>query len=194
MQANNERFDRFYAVMEAGLDVPMQIQSDLDTVRKMFADVVDADDYNIAVRRRLVEYALHQRQRADKVFSSPDPARAAQVLRRNAYEPSQFYPWSAHMLAKLYLTGNGVPRDEGEAFYLLSMCGNSPARFVETVRWSIPADRLACYLTLAQALRFGWGTSRNTERADTIEAQVTQDYRTMTGKQLTVNELREVLR
>jgi len=194
MKESNDRFDRFYALMEAGLDVPMQIQSDLDTVQKMFATVVDADDYNMAVRRRLVEYALHQRQRSDKVFATRDPARAAQVLRRNSYEPDQFSPWSAHMLAKLYLTGNGVPRDEGEAFYLLSLCGNTPARFVDSVRWSIPADALSCYLTLAQALRFGWGTPINVARADTIETQVVKDYRDMTGKQLNVTQLREVLR
>ncbi len=194
MKESNDRFDRFYALMEAGLDVPMQIQSDLDTVQKMFADVVDSDDYNMAVRRRLVEYALHQRQLSSRVFPTRNPARAAQVLRLNAYDPDQFYPWSAHMLAKLYLTGNGVPRDEGEAFFLLSLCGNTPARFVDAVSWSIPADTLGCYLTLAQALRFGWGTAVNAGRADTIEAQVAKDYRAMTGKQLTINELREILR
>ena len=194
MKESNDRFDRFYALMEAGLDVPMQTQSDLDTVQKMFAEVVDTNDYNMAVRRRLVEYALHQRQRSDKVFATRDPARAAQVLRRNAYEPDQFYPWSAHMLAKLYLTGNGVPRDEGEAYYLLEMCGRTPGNFVDSVRWSIPADTLGCYLTLAQALRFGWGTSINIARADTIEAQVVKDYRAMTGKQMNVTELRQVLR
>ena len=49
MKESNDRFDRFYALMEAGLDVPMQTQSDLDTVQKMFASVVDSDDYNMAL-------------------------------------------------------------------------------------------------------------------------------------------------
>lgn len=195
MKESNDRFDRFYTLMEAGLDVPMQTQSDLDTVQEMFDTVVDADDYNMAVRRRLVEYALHQRQRSDKVFPTRDPARAAQVLRRNAYEPSQFYPWSAHMLAKLYLTGSGVPRDEGQAFFLLSLCGlNSPGKFVDAVKWSIPSDTLACFLTRAQALRFGWGTPINIAKADSLEAEVIKDYRNMTGQQLNVTQLREVLR
>ncbi len=194
LKESNDRFDRFYALMESGLDVPMEVQSDLDTVNKMFEQVVDTDDYNMAVRRRLVEYALHQRQLSSRVFPTRNPARAAQVLRRNAYEPSQFYPWSAHMLAKLYLTGVGVPRDESEAFYLLSQCITKPGNFVDAVRWSIPADKLSCNLTLAQALRFGWGTPINTERADAIETQVAQEYRAMTGKTLNVTELREVLR
>ena len=194
MKETNDRFDRFYALMESGLDVPMQIQSDLDTVQKMFEDVVDTDDYNMAVRRRLVEYTLHLRKYSSRVFATPDPARAAQVLRRNAYDPANFYPWSAHMLAKLYLTGNGVPRDEVEAYFLLNRCGQRPGNFVKSVSWIIPSDALGCYLTQAQALRYGWGTSINVARADTIEAQVVKDYRAMTGKQLTVNELREVLR
>jgi len=194
MKESNDRFDRFYALMEAGLDVPMQVQSDLDTVRKMFADVVDTDDYNMAVRRRLVEYALHQRALSNRVFPQPDPARAAQVLRLNAYDPAEFHPWSAHMLAKLYLTGRGVPRDEGEAFYLLDSCGRPAARFVDSVGWSVPADKLACALTLAQALRYGWGTPVNPSRADNLEQIVVREYRNLTGKNLSVAEVREVLR
>lgn len=171
----------------------MQIQSDLDTVKKMFADVVDTDNYNMAVRRRLVEYALHMRQRSDQLFLTRNPNRAAEVLRRNAYDPANFYPWSAHMLAKLFLTGTGVPQDEAEAFSLLNECGQKPGRFVQSVSWSIPADAIGCRLTLAQAHRFGWGTSVNIARADQIEAIAVADYRRLTGKTSSAAELREVL-
>jgi TPR repeat protein len=154
---------------------------------------VDPQDYNIAARRRMVEFALHQRRHAQHFFPSPNPARAAAILRRNAYSAQHFYPWSAMTLAKLYLTGRGVPRDEGEALRLVSLCETArPGKFSKPQM--IPGDTVACLLLKARMHRSGWGAPPDDAAAGRVERAAEAAYASATGRRLSAAELAPLFR
>lgn len=189
----NRNNDRMWDLLEADLDVPMQTRGELDALQKLLDGHVDPQDYNIAARRRMVEFALHQRRHSQHFFPTPDPARAAEILRRNAYSAQHFYPWSAMTLAKLYLTGRGVPRDEGEALRLVSLCWTAlPGKF--TKPQMIPGDVVACMLLKARMHRNGWGAPPDEAAATGAERAAETHYANATGRRLTAAELAPLFR
>lgn len=184
---------RMWLLLEADLDVPMETRGELDALKNLLDAHVDAEDYNIAARRRMVEFALHQRRHSQHFFSSPNPARAAEILRRNAYSAKHFYPWSAMTLAKLYLVGRGVPRDEGEALRLVSLCEKArPGNFVK--KDAIPGDTVACLLLKARMHRNGWGEPPDEAAASRVERAAESAYAVATGRRKTAAELAPLFR
>ena len=184
----NRNNERMWLLLEADLDVPMETRGELEALQNLLEGHVDPDDYNIAARRRMVDFALHQRRHAKHFFPSPNPARAAEILRRNAYSAQHFYPWSAMTLAKLYLTGHGVPRDEGEALRLVGLCETAqPGKF--TKPQMIPGDVVACLLLKARMHRNGWGAPPDEAAAGAAERAAETAYANATRRRMTAAEL-----
>ena len=193
MDEESRNNERMWLLLEADLDVPMETRGELDALKTLLEANVDPEDYNIAARRRMVEFALHQRRHSQHFFSSPNPARAAEILRRNAYSAKHFYPWSAMTLAKLYLTGRGVPRDEDEALRLVSLCETAkPGNF--TKKQAIPGDIVACLLLKARMHRNGWGAPPNEAAAARVERAAESSYAYATGRRMTAAELAPLFR
>lgn len=187
---NNERM---WLLLEADLDVPMETRGELEALKNLLDAHVDAEDYNIAARRRMVEFALHQRRHSQHFFPSANPERAVEILRRNAYSAKHFYPWSAMTLAKLYLVGHGVPRDEGEAMRLVSLCEKArPGNFAK--KEAIPGDTVACLLLKARMHRNGWGEPPDEAAATRVERAAESAYAAATGRRKTAAELAPLFR
>jgi hypothetical protein len=193
MDEDQRTRERLWLLLENDLDVPMQTRADLEALQNLLNGHVDPDDYNIAARRRMVEFALHQRRHAQHFFASPNPARAAEILRRNAYSARHFYPWSAMTLAKLHLVGRGVPRDEGEALRLVGLCETArPGNF--TKPQMIPGDVVACLLLKAHMHRSGWGGPPDEAAAARAERAAEAAYAQAAGRRLSAAELAPLFR
>ena len=193
MDEDSRNNERMWLLLEADLDVPMETRGELEALQNLLEAHVDPEDYNIAARRRMVEFALHQRRHAQHFFSSPNPARAAEILRRNAYSAQHFYPWSAMTLAKLYLVGRGVPRDEGEALRLVSLCETAkPGNFPK--KQAIPGDIVACLLLKARMHRNGWGEPPDEAAASRAERAAESTYASATGRRMTAADLAPLFR
>lgn len=153
---SNALDDRIWFALENDLDFPLKTQGELDALKALLKANTEGtgNDYNIHARRRQAEFALYLRPQSDQVFPQRNPTEAARLTRMNAYSKKEFHPWSALTLAKLYLTGRGVPQDEGEARYLIDLCVNKvgPQAFKNTL-----ADELGCHVLDAQMHRNGWG-------------------------------------
>lgn len=130
----------------------------------------------------LVEYALWIAPDAERVFPEPDPALAAAILRDKVFnpDPNERESWAANELAKLYLTGDGVPRDELAAFQLLSRCAESSpagALYGGTKRTEDPSiAETRCLLNLASLYEHGWGVDADTKKAETLREQARQRF------------------
>lgn len=185
--------ERMWALLEADLDVAVETRADQEALKDLLDAHVDPEQYNIAARRRMVEFALHQRRYAQHFFPTANPVRAAEILRRNAYSARHFYPWSAMTLAKLHLTGRGVPRDEGEALRLVSLCETArPGNF--PVKQSIPGDIVACLLLKARMHRNGWAEAPNEAAAARAERAAESTYAAATGRRLSAADLAALFR
>ncbi|MFG6414462.1 hypothetical protein ACG02S_11195 [Roseateles sp. DC23W] len=193
MDEDSRNNERMWLLLEADLDVPMETRGELEALQALLDAHVDPQDYNIAARRRMVQFALHQRRHAQHFFPSSNPARAAEILRRNAYSAQHFYPWAALTLAKLYLTGRGVPRDEGEALRLVSLCETArPGNFPK--KEAIPGDIVACLLLKARMHRNGWGAPPDEAAAGAAERAAESAYASATRRRLTAAELAPLFR
>lgn len=193
MDEDARNSERMWLLLEADLDVPMETRGELDALKSLLDANVDPEDYNIAARRRMVEFALHQRRHAQHFFSAPNPARAAEILRRNAYSAKHFYPWAAMTLAKLYLVGRGVPRDEGEALRLVTLCETAqPGRFSKPQM--VPGDTVACLLLKARMHRNGWGAPPDEDAATRVERAAEQVYANATGRRMSAAQLTPLFR
>ncbi len=155
MAESNAINDRLWFALENGLDIPLKTQGDLDTLKSLLRDYTEGTgkSYNIHARRRHAELALHMWPRSEHVFPTRNHNDASRLARMNAYSATEFYPWSALMLAKLHLAGRGVAQDEGEARYLIDLCINA-TRDVFKNTW---ADTVSCHVLDAQMHRNGWG-------------------------------------
>lgn len=130
----------------------------------------------------LVEYALWIAPNAEQVFPEPDPALAAAILRDKVFNPNpkKRESWAANQLAKLYLTGDGVPRDEQAAFQLLIRCAeSSPAGelFGDTKRTEDPrVAETRCRLNLANMYEHGWGIDVDAKKAEALREEARQRF------------------
>ena len=169
---------------------PQPTKGDAETLDKLLRRNAEDTDYNIAARRRIVEYALHQRAHSKQFFEQQDPAYAAAMLRRNSYADRDFYPWSAWMLAKLYLGGVGVPQDEGEALYLVELCQQRVRQhFMDTL-----PDTMACRVLRARMQRNGWAGPPDEAAAQATLAQARTLFRSATQRELSDVQLLALFR
>lgn len=155
MDESNALDDRLWFAVENGLDFQLKNQGELDAMKSLLKYNVEGSgkNYNFYARRRQVEYALHLRPQSEHFFPNRHYAEAARLARMNAYARADFHPYAALTLAKLYLTGRGVPQDEGEARYLIDLCNKyAPQDFRPNL-----VDRLGCIVMDAQMHRQGWG-------------------------------------
>ena len=130
----------------------------------------------------LVEYALWIAPDAERVFPEPDPALAAAILRDKVFNPNpkNRQSWAANQLAKLYLMGDGVPRDELAAFQLLSRCAESSpagALYGHTTRTEDPSiAETRCLLNLANMYEYGWGIDADAKKAEALREEARQRF------------------
>ena len=155
MDESNALADRIWFALENDLDFPLKTQGDLDALKSLLQANTEGtgDSYNIHARRRQAEFALHLRPQSDQVFPVRNHAEAARPAPMNADSRKELHPWSALTLAKLYLTGRGVPQDEGEARYLIDLCIKPRQQVFKNTL----ADEVGCHVLDAQMHRNGWG-------------------------------------
>lgn len=186
----NAADERIWTYLDRGLDVPLETRGDADALNKLLRRNAEDADYNIAARRRIVEYALHQRAHSKQFFEQRDPGYAAAMLRRNAYADLDFDPWSALMLAKLYLGGVGVPQDEGEALYLVELCQQ---RVLQLFKNTL-SGTMGCHVLRAQMQRNGWsGPADEAASKDTMR-NARAVFRAATGRDLSDEQLLALFR
>lgn len=147
--------------------------------------------------QRLVEYALWLRPGSEAIFNQPMEPQAAYLLRRATYGINGNYEnWATGMLAKLYLVGRGVPRDEEEALRLFSLCA-SGAGHIQDAKGGLEdelAIRTGCAFNAARMVEKGWGVDPDKTRADQMREEATTYYNTHNKTQLTVAQVEETVK
>jgi hypothetical protein len=151
-RANAEQglYNAMNDAVEKRQEYPLETVRDAETMKKVLDARAARDD--AWAQRRLIEYQLHLRPNADAFFPKRDLAGAVEALRPLAYGNAPD-GWGALMMAKLYVAGVGVPRDEGEAVRLLEDCAQ-PARDGPMAG---AAEVVSCRVMLAILHRNGWG-------------------------------------
>jgi hypothetical protein len=168
MDESNRIYYAMYDAVALDLEYPLKTTADVEAMKEMLLlnAKVDEQGYRYFARKRLIEYALQLRPRSEYFFKGINYEYAATELRKNAYFGGEddgdwdFYPWSAFMLGKLYLTGNGVPLDEGEAYRLIDRCIMERSLKKD---YDESPDKIRCLLTRAQMFKNGWGVLRDNE-------------------------------
>lgn len=160
--ATSKLWNEMWDAIKFGKDYPVYSASEGAELRKMLEVQLTRDDGGeVMATRRLVEYALHIRPYAEFIFPEPDYAYAVSKLHAQAYgEP--FDAWSSNTLARLYLLGLGVPKDESEALSLVTRCGHAlglPSRAKSRV------DDARCAMTRVRILEEGWGVQKDPKAA-----------------------------
>lgn len=128
----------------------------------------------------LAEHGLWLHDDSSLVFSQPQEAEVAAMLRRKAYGLETRQVWAINMLGKMYLTGVGVPRDEQEALRIFEACAtaetdpkfrgnNNSAENVGTVR-------AQCLLNAASIYENGWGVLPDPKKASEMRNQAATAY------------------
>lgn len=158
--ATGRVWDEMWSAVQAGKDYPVYSRAEGAELKRMLdTQLTRSDGGEVLARRRLIEYALHVRPHAEFIFPQPDYVYAATQLRQRTYS-REGDAWSANNLAKLYLLGLGVPKDEGEALRLVTRHGHA----VGTDRKTIDDD-VRCALTRVRMLEEGWGVQKNPKQA-----------------------------
>jgi hypothetical protein len=189
-RAANQLQQQMYEAVAKGLDFKMDTVSDAEAMRTMLDLNAAGDDYRWPARKRLVEMALHQRRQAEHLFNKPDYALAATELRKNAYGGDDFHPWSAWMLAKLYLMGAGVPQDEGEAADLLQACITKQGKGYTDTR----VATVGCHVLQAEMHANGWGYARDADKAAKAMGEAREWHQRYFQQAATDQQLRERFR
>lgn len=158
--ATNALWGEMWNAIKFGKDYPVYSAGEGAELKRMLeVQLTRNDGGEVMAARRLVEYALHIRPYAEFLFPQPDYAYAVGKLHANAYG-NPYDPWSANMLARLYLLGLGVPKDEAEAMKLVTRCGHALGLDKKTVQ-----DDARCALTRVRMLEEGWGVEKNPKKA-----------------------------
>lgn len=156
--ATKQLWDEMWEAIRRGQDYPIHSAAEGAELRRMLdVQATRTDGGEQLARRRLVEYALHVRPGSEHLFLQPDAAYAAAQLRGPAFDQDA---WSANLLAKLYLLGLGVPKDEAEALRLVTRFGNR----LGVVKKAMDDDA-RCALTRVRMLEEGWGTQQDSAAA-----------------------------
>ena len=155
MDADQSTYLAMYDAVRAGVDYPLQTRADADAMKSMLEinARTDGEGYRYFARKRLIEYALHLRPHSKEFFAKPDYEYAASNLRKNAYSDDDFFPWSALMLSRLYLTGRGVPQDDVEAWRLIKLCLKYRS---DKTDYNNKPDHEQCRETQAVMVQQGW--------------------------------------
>lgn len=129
--AVEETRERFWQAVLAGKDIHIRNADD----RRLLVQLLEgkSNEGYWPATQRLVEYALWLRPGSEAVFDKPMEPQAAYLLRRAAYGTERHYEyWASGLLAKLYLVGRGVPRDEEEALRLFTLCAQGVGQVQES--------------------------------------------------------------
>jgi len=155
MDADQRLYLAMYDAVRAGVDYPLKTRSDVEAMKRMLEinARTDGEGYRYFARKRLIEYALHLRPHSQEFFAKPDYDFAASNLRKNAYSDDDFFPWSALMLSRLYLTGRGVPQDDVEAWRLINLCLSYRS---DKTDYNNKPDHAQCRDTQAVMVKQGW--------------------------------------
>lgn len=196
--AVQETRDRFWQAVLDGKDIYLRNADD----RRLLVQLLEgkSNEGYWPATQRLVEYALWLRPGSEAVFEQPMEPQAAYLLRRAAYGTEGNYEyWASGMLAKLYLVGRGVPRDEEEALRLFTLCamGVGLVQASETARGGLedtPAIRARCGFNAARIWEKGWGVDADKAKADKLRQDATAHYNKMNKTQLTVAQVEETIR
>lgn len=159
--ATGRIWDEMWSAVQAGKDYPVYTPAEGAELKRMLdVQMKRTDGGAVTASRRLVEYALHIRPYAEFIFPQQDYAYAAAQLRQHAYGKNGD-AWSANMLAKLYLLGLGVPKDEGEAMALVTRYGHAVGLDKKTLD-----DDARCAMTRVRMLEEGWGVQKDAKKAE----------------------------
>lgn len=196
--AVQETRDRFWQAVLDGKDIYIRNADD----RRLLVQLLEgkSNEGYWPATQRLVEYALWLRPGSEAVFEQPMEPQAAYLLRRAAYGTEGHYEyWASGLLAKLYLVGRGVPRDEEEALRLFTYCaqgvGLVPAS--ETASGGLedtPAIRARCGFNAARIWEKGWGVDPDKAKAEKLRQDATATYNKFKKTQLSVAQVEETIR
>lgn len=195
--AVQETRDRFWQAVLDGKDIQLRNGDD----RRLLVQLLEgkSNEGYWPATQRLVEYALWLRPGSEAVFEQPMEPQAAYLLRRAAYGTEGNYEyWASGLLAKLYLVGRGVPRDEEEALRLFTYCaqgvGQVQASGARGGLEDAPAIRARCGFNAARIWEKGWGVDADKAKADKLRQDATAHYNKMNKTQLTVAQVEETIR
>ena len=195
--AVQETRDRFWQAVLDGKDIQLRNGDD----RRLLVQLLEgkSNEGYWPATQRLVEYALWLRPGSEAVFEQPMEPQAAYLLRRAAYGTEGHYEyWASGLLAKLYLVGRGVPRDEEEALRLFTRCaegiGQLSSSGLQGGLEDRPAIRARCGFNAARIWEKGWGVDPDKEKADKLRQDATAHYNKMNKTQLTVAQVEETIR
>lgn len=144
--------------------------------------------------KRLVEYALWLRPGAQDVFPEPQEKAAAKLLRDKIH--GRFTEgWAKNTLAKLYLVGRGVPRDETKARHLFESCANYTfANYSDTKVEDRVEIEARCGFNLARLHEKGWGVDVDPKKAEQIRNEAVTKYNKEKKTQLSAVQIEELIR
>lgn len=188
---------RFWQAVLDGKDIYLRNADD----RRLLVQLLEgkSNEGYWPATQRLVEYALWLRPGSEAVFAQPMEPQAAYLLRRAAYGTEGHYEyWATGLLAKLYLVGRGVPRDEEEALRLFTLCAQGVGQVQQQDALGgledKPAIRARCGFNAARMWEKGWGVDADKAKADKLRQDATAHYNKMNKTQLTVAQVEETIR
>jgi hypothetical protein len=148
--------------------------------------------------QRLVEYALWLHPDGPTIFpGQPRDDEAALILRRKAYwRDDKRELWAVNMLAKLYLVGRGVEKDEEEALRLFNWCANDKGenRIARSDEEDQVTIRTRCSFNAARMVEKGWGVDADPAKAKAMREQAAAFYNSKNKSQHDVAKLEEMIR
>ncbi len=196
--AVQETRDRFWQAVLDGKDIQLRNGDD----RRLLVQLLEgkSNEGYWPATQRLVEYALWLRPGSEAVFEQPMEPQAALLLRRAAYGTEGHYEyWASGLLAKLYLVGRGVPRDEEEALRLFTLCAQGVGQ-IQSSGGALggledtAAIRARCGFNAARIWEKGWGVDVDTAKADKLRQDATAFYNKIKSSQLSVAQVEETIR
>lgn len=195
--AVQETRERFWQAVLDGKDIHIRNADD----RRLLVQLLEgkSNEGYWPATQRLVEYALWLRPESEAVFEQPMEPQAAYLLRRAAYGSEGNYEyWASGMLAKLYLVGRGVPRDEEEALRLFTLCAQGVGQIQSSgARGGLEdkaAIRARCGFNAARIWEKGWGVDADPAQADKLRQDATAFYNKIKSSQLSVAQVEETIR
>lgn len=194
--AEQETRELFWQAVLAGKDIQIRNAND----RRLLIQILEgkSNEGYWPATQRLVEYALWLRPGSDAVFEQPMEPQAALLLRRAAYGTEGNYEyWASGLLAKLYLVGRGVPRDEEEALRLFTLCAQGVGQVQSSdARGGLEdktAIRARCGFNAARIWEKGWGVDADKSKADKLRLDATTYYNKKNNTQLSVAQVEETI-
>lgn len=184
--AKEERRNLLRAIQAGKQLVPTNAEE-----RDLLLSVLEENWDDPAASRLRAELMLGLRPTSSRVYGNRNmDAEAAALLRAHVYSTRKPEGWAVNLLAKLYLTGRGVPRDEGEAWRLLALCAAGEANHPTEADGVV---RARCKLTQAAMTENGWGVDADAKRATALREAAAADYNKAKGTTLSVERVTEVV-